>query len=330
MTVCENSRGVVACSYEDRKTHQIGLKVLCATMHRYSPSIPLKIATTSQDGELDAWLSRYKRCEQIRLVDGAGCGWDVKPTLLLQLLDEGWERVLWIDADIAANGDVLQLVPEDPNIFVASEPVPAAPNDSSAESTKALGLEIGREMPIVNSCFLHVSSSHRALLEDWAQCQQLEAYQEAQRKPPKQRPSYFVSDQDVLRGVLGSRKHAHVKVQRIRCGRDIVHCLGVRNYRIRDRLLNIGRGMPKLIHAHGPKKPWFEGHSEASQLQPYDYVVRSVADLMDGEEISWARVTSAKRRMFYWLTCRSPNLGGLPSALQTFGVDVLRRFGSRN
>lgn len=310
--IAEDKR-IVACSYEDRESNIVGLKVLAATLRKHAPGIRLKIATPLESPDLAQWIQGREGVELIPVPEGAGSGWDVKPALLAHLLDEGYERVIWLDADIAIARDISTFLPSDPAVLVGTEPVPFAPDKDSAIGTHALGLRVGRRVPIINSCFLHVSAMHRSLLEAWEEHSRNDQYLAAQRRPGTERPPHFVGGQDILRAVLGSEEFAHVRVHRLRCGRDVAHCLGVRTYRVRDQLANLGRGLPPLVHAQGKRKPWSPLASAGCELWPYSYAAREVAGELLEKERHWLRIRSLKRRIFYYATAGRPNLGSLPA-----------------
>lgn len=65
----------------------------------------------------------------------------------------------------------------------------------------------------------------------------------------------MLTDQDVLGALLGSTEFANIPVQFFRRGRDIIQHSSAQGYAPLDRIANLVRGMPPLIHSQCAK-PW--------------------------------------------------------------------------
>jgi hypothetical protein len=108
------------------------------------------------------WLSAYP---QVQLqADGLrdGYGWNVKPQAIMQLLDAGFDEVIWIDSDVFVTRDIRPLFrPLDEAVFVATEASCALDrndHDGAGRRAQLWQLSVGRVLPwaSLNSGILRV------------------------------------------------------------------------------------------------------------------------------------------------------------------------------
>jgi hypothetical protein len=68
-------------------------------------------------------------------------------------------------------------------------------------------------------------------------------------------PAHLRGDQDVLNALIGSAEFAHIPVQYLRSGIDVLYSGGALGYSLAERLRDLWKPMPPLIHGIG-QKPW--------------------------------------------------------------------------
>ena len=245
---------VIICTYEDRPTDLVGLQLLVASLGRHVPGVPIHVACPAPGEALARWLRARPGVTLDESRDDRLRGWNVKAGLLRRLLDAGHDDVLWIDADVIVTGDFRPLIP-DATTLVATEELCANGPKENRQRTEGWNLPVGRALPaLVNSAFLRVTPAHRPLLDAWIELLRTPAYEQAQRIPFEQRPPHMISDQDVLSALLGARDFAELPVKFIARGREIIHDISG-GYTPVDRVANVFRPMPPLVHAQG-YKPW--------------------------------------------------------------------------
>jgi hypothetical protein len=245
---------MIICTYEDRPSDLVGVQLLVSSLARHVPGVPVHVACPAPGAELARWLRASPGVTLDETRDDRLRGWNVKAGLLTRLLDAGHEEVLWIDSDVIVAGDFRSLIPDATSLVVTEELSSHGPKEARLR-TEGWNLPVGRALPhIVNSAFLRVTRAHRPLLDAWIALMLTDAYQEAQRLPFAQRPTHMISDQDVLCALLGAQAFAHLPVTFLARGRDIIHDISG-GYTPLQRLANLFRPMPPLVHAQGAK-PW--------------------------------------------------------------------------
>jgi hypothetical protein len=247
-------------------------------------------------------------------------GWDVKPWLLLEELNAGAEEALWLDDDMIVTRPISRLLAEFPRdcLIVAEE----WDRSSDVHASQFWGMRSMRPGPLLNACVVRAAQVHRALLERWLQLLDDPRYREAQSVPWERRPLHLASDGWVLTALLESEQFGHVPFDRMRMGPHIAQCAGSSGYRPLDRLLDLFRGLPPLIHGIG-RKPW-ERISEkgrayefltdlASDVSPYVLASRRVARDLDMSP-SWLEARTVPGAALRLLSGFHPALAGLPMA----------------
>jgi hypothetical protein len=325
----ENTMIVVA--YEDRISSAVGLKLMVLSVGRSMPDVPIDLTCPKISTEVGAWLEgtglTNVRVRPSR--EWKGEGWSVKPGKMLELLDEGHEEVVWIDTDIVANDDFRGLLrglsPE--SVAVGQEFRARRPEWTRIRTTR-WGLDFARELPHpMNLGFMRVTPAHRPLILKWQSLMETPRFLDAMKLPIAQRPPESTTDQDVFCALLGSSEFAHLPVHYLKSGDDIIQNSGANGYHVVERLRNVWRGLPPLIHMLGREKPWdyptvpspsrnprdyFE--LVCIELSPYVTVSRRFIDQL-GEPAPWLRVRTAAGKAFGLGSLGHHSLQGLPLAI---------------
>jgi hypothetical protein len=316
---------MVVCSYEDRRSDLVGLRLLVSSLGRHLPGVPVVVGCPEPGAELERWLRARPGVTLDKTRDARLGGWNVKAGLLARLLEAGHEEVLWIDSDVVVARDFRGLV-TDATSLVATEEISRGGARESRARAEGWGLPVARELPaLVNSAFLRVTRAHAPLVAAWIALLQSPAYEAAQALPFAARPKHMISDQDVLTALLCSRDFVHVDVKLLARGRDVIHDING-GYPATARIANLFRPMPPLVHAQG-LKPWrFEDKPALlrepsryyrfvqAECSPYRYVARQYDDGL-GERPAFFEVRSLAARVVGLLMGGNPHLHGLPHAV---------------
>jgi len=306
---------MIVCTYEDRPSALVGLKLLILSLAHHCPQLQIHLYTPLREKNFSEWLEKQSNVVMKKLPDIRNTGWDIKPGLLLDLLNEGFENVIWLDSDIIVNrnfrptmeafqGDVLIAVEE--HLWVTGH--------NSPQRTLYLGLELGRIFPItINTCILRVTPYHRDLIGAWNSYLLRDDYKKSQSQSFDDRPWYLGSDQDILAGLLGSTDFADIPVKQLKSGANVAHCFCGYGYSVIDRIKNLFRGLPDFVHAQGPK-PWEIPEALFSELSPYCYAAAHYKDYLD-EPAKWMEVKSGMARFFNFIALSNPNLRDFPLAV---------------
>ncbi|MDB5311156.1 MAG: hypothetical protein JWO38_5358 [Gemmataceae bacterium] len=248
------------CLAEDRVTEEVGLRFAVASLARACPSARAVIFRPSPAADFRAWLGRYERVKLVTETLPGGASWNCKPHALLRLLEDA-DEVVWVDSDMIVTRDPSYLFDRlGPGELVGTEEPPSHHNQGWALRTAGWRLAPGRDSPVtLNSSIVRVTRAHIPLLRRWGELQENPAYLAAQRAPFSERPPYFMGGQDVLNALLGSAEFAHVPVQYLRIGKEIIHCGGALGYPLGRRLGGLGRRVPPFLHAIAGK-PWVVFH----------------------------------------------------------------------
>ena len=179
----------------------------------------------------------------------------------MQLLDAGFDEVIWIDSDMLVTRDIRPLFHAlDEAVFVATEHT-CSPDrydhDGAGLRAQLWQLPVGRILPTpLNSGVLRATRRHYRLMERWWELLQSDEYQTCQRNREwLKRPIHMQGDQDVLTALLSSTEFAHIPLRALRRGKDIVQFDGVWGYTTAERTRNLLGDGPTFIHSMGCK-PW--------------------------------------------------------------------------
>jgi len=305
------------CTYEDRPSCLVGIRLLVLSMRRYMPAARLTVWVPSAPPDFAEWLERQ---EQVTLISAAVPlgGWDVKPFVLLRMLEDDPRGVAWVDSDV--------LVARDPSSFfhdldeetlvIAEEPRRSDSLPGIHRRAAEMNMPVGRRLPNgLNTCVLRVTHRHRPLLQTWSNLLADDAYRRAQTLPHALRPLSMFSDQEVLSGLLASTSYSHVPLRILRRGRDVIQSLESFGYSTTERLVNtLRRSMPPLIHAQGAK-PWNGVPKPSAELSPYCWAAAQYRSDLGDREPSWLAPRSVTGRLLETMAMGNPHLRGLPLAL---------------
>jgi hypothetical protein len=309
------------CLYEDRAANLVGVKLLILSLARHEPHWTIRLFAPDAPAPFRAWAStRANVRPNYDPVAGAD-GWNVKPRLLRQLLEEGRDRLLWLDSDLIASAALPSILKNSSaETLIVAEEEPWQRFAGSLYRTPSWGLDRGRTVATsVNSCVVRVSHHHYELMKDWEELLARPDYQQMQQLPWHERPFTMIGDQDALCALVGSRKYSGLQVRFLRQGRDVAHCFNEDGYTCGDRLHHAFRGLPALLHAQG-EKPWKQGAGRKLHLElsPYSYAAAVYANDLDPSERSWIYPHSRTGRLLSFTALGEPNLAGfIPAMLRT-------------
>ncbi len=301
-------------TYEDRPSDCVGLKLLAASILKSTGSHTLICFCPTGFVAFRKWATQHPRLI-VRDSDELGVrGWEVKPTLLLKLLDDGIAQPIWVDSDIVMSRPISE------KLFAIHGRELLATEENSSHSNVAVNraelshLISARQLhrPL-NSGVLRVSEVHRSLLQAWAERMSRPDFQTAQQNDSVPRPTHLAGDQDVLEALLCSREYADIPVRELKAGIEIAQCWFVSGFAFRHRLRALLFGLPPIVHALGIK-PWRVNGNRltalAAELHPYNRVARRLADGID-EDMPWSRPKTGVARILTILGCGSAVLPGI-------------------
>jgi hypothetical protein len=334
----KTDKRTILCIHEDREHCLPGAKLSVLSLREHCPNLPIVVSCPNVPSAFADWLSRVPRVELASYPETLNCAWNIKPTVLLRLLQDGYSEAIWVDSDIVAARDVMTpLTRLDADIFGATQETYWGQNQGGVVRTVAWGLKPGREMPCtVNSGVLRVTTAHLELLKDWEQMLKHPIYLRAQTLPWYERPLHMIGDQEVLTALLGSQEYSDVSLSLLRRGVEIAQCMGPGGFTPWERINAFRTDFPGLVHSMGSKpwtkaaqpprfrlnaaslRAWYEHlHME---LTPYISVARQYASALE-EDVQWTEHSSIAGKILKWLAFSDPILQGLPLAL----IDAVAR-----
>lgn len=322
------------CIYEDRKEDYVAVKLLVLSILNTHPEARIFLM-----GENCSKLQIPKDfcSEQIfRVPDFTPKlhGWNTKPEALLYLLEQGLERVYWLDSDLLFVRELPErILFPDPSTIIVAEETHSVGRQGSGLRTSAWGLQPGRTLyGTANSCVLSVSTHHVDLLGEYRDMLSSDAYRSSMQEAFHLRPLHMAGDQDVLTALLGSHNYADLEIVWIQAGREIAQCFRADGFSVSDRIACLLGRTPSLIHAQGPK-PWREYACRPVylELSPYRYAALQYAQSLEPEESAWLPLT--RNLAMFWDTLFMGNacLSGIPATI-TYRVErrwrqLLRKLG---
>jgi hypothetical protein len=321
------------CVNEDREAWEPSLRVVLASLGLHCPGRAISLFYPFANEAFRRWLSGYP---QVRLqADGLrnGYGWNVKPQAILQLLDAGFDEVIWIDSDMFVTRDIRPLFDGlDEAVFVATEQTCALDrndHDGAGRRAQLWDLAVGRVLPnALNSGVLRVTKRHYPLMKRWWELLQSEEYQMWQRKEKDmgKRPIHMQGDQDVLTALLTSTEFAHIPLKTLRRSKHIVQFDGVWGYTTAERLRNLLGDGPTFIHSMGCK-PWVARWKSARHIGLTEYLKMVYVDVSPytlasskfkkdlGCDTNWIGAHYRFSAILRALAMQHPVLTGLPMAV---------------
>jgi hypothetical protein len=316
-TLVSASPPPVICTFEDRVALEPGVRLLLLSLERHCPTATVILFATRPATLATLLSSRPHRnlCIQYVEIPESLRGWAVKPYVLLKAL-ESRDQVYWIDTDIIVGRGIDEVLARYPleSLLVAQEPKAEAA--IGPEKAIAWGLTPRRKFRTgVNSCFIRARLLHRPLLRAWLEVLTSPSFMAAQELPDFKRPLHAVSDQDVLDALLCSDRFSDVPVEFIRAGSDIAQCFRADGYTTGERLRNLFRRLPPMVHCQGGKT-WLrvDQRTLPMDVSPYNAAARDYRDCLSGDT-TWMFPRSAIGKMLEVAFAGHPSLTGLPPAL---------------
>lgn len=326
----------VVCIAEDRKSCEPALKLLLVSLNRHNAGTPVVVFYPAADREFIEWVKVLESENiSVRKTWPRGLhGWNVKPHLMLELLNDGNEEILWIDSDILVTGNVFVAIGDlADDTLVTSEECLQNQNETKAIRARLWGFSVKREFQFpLNSGVMRVTRHHLPLLVRWKELLESPNYQNAQRLPMNIRPRHQFSDQDVLTALLCSDKFHDIPIKILRRGRDIIQYYGEMGFTLAERVVCMLKGMPTFLHQQG-SKPWLADPDEKPKglrgrlviayldLSPY---TTAVMGLSAAPLPSWTRARSKLSSVLRLIGFGYPQLTGLPLAI-VFDLERLAR-----
>jgi len=315
------------------------LILMAESLCRVDKEVSLHLTVPAAPASVRAWAERRPEVILTTVRPEGVAGWYVKPSLLLQELDEGWPAAVWLDTDMIVTHPISRMLEQFPSDYLivaqewaVGEAIPMSP---------FWGSPLERSVPWINACFIRATQAHRPLLERYLEMSNDPRFIKVQTLPYVRRPHPLRGDTPLMIALLQSAEFAHVPYDYLRLGRDIAQCAGSSGYRPHHRMLDLFRGLPPLIHCVG-HKPWKSRQDGgrihqyllnlADDLSPYVLAAHGIAtDLHMAPE--WLDARTSLGAMLRRLTAYHPAMAGLPLAtLQSLqlGIGQMVRFSKRN
>lgn len=338
---------VIVCIHEDRHSHLVGLKLAVLSIGAYSPQFKIIISCPNPPTDLVRWVSKLNNVEIISHPELANLNWNIKPSLLLKLLDKGYDSVIWVDSDIIFNNKILADIAKysTESLVVTEEPYWGQFQGGSFR-TLAWGLTLGRELKCtVNSGIVRVTQNHVSLLQAWCQMLNHPLYLSVQKMPAIQRPLHMIGDQEVLTALICSNIFKDIPVVMLKRGVDIAQCFGAAGYTPFERIKNfLSFKTPAMFHAMGAKPylrenqpPYLLNKNNSVlknlrnyyeyvslEISPYLVIARKYSNQLD-EDADWMRSKTVAAKLLNILSFNSANLIGLPISIIDSFTKRLRR-----
>lgn len=313
------------CTFEDRKTHWIGLKFLSLSLEKYCTNFHLTIFISYDSYELSSWIENNCKYVSLRVHEFYNTGWNIKPEVLLLMLNEGHQEVVWLDSDIIFVQNIQNIAKNlSPETLLICQD--ALRNSREKERTNFFNLKIKRELgESINTSFIrvHNNKQHLDLLKEWARLMTTKEYKKNQSLPRNQRPSYMVGDQDVLEAILASDLHfnpASIPIKYLYTGKEHITAIVPHAFSILERLKTFfGFNKPYIINSQGGVKPWKAKNwgnglltTPIWQLHPYIELVKGYKPLLEEDFISEISSYSIISNFCRVITINNPYLQGIP------------------
>jgi len=305
-------------------------------LSRHNAGTPVVVFYPPADQEFINWVKTLdlENISVCRTWPRGASGWNVKPHMMLALLDEGYREIFWIDSDVLVTGNVPAAIGRLPgDILVAAEECLQNQDEAKGLRARLCGFLVKREFAFpLNSGVMRVTQDHVPLLFRWRELLESPQYQDAQRQPINIRPRHMLSDQDVLTALLCSEEFHDVPVKILRRGHDIIQCYGEMGFTLAERVICMVRGLPTFLHQQG-SKPWHADPNEKLtglrgrfviayfDLSPYTIVARN---LNPGPIPGWMQPRTKLSSLLRAIGFRYPPLTGLPLAI-VFDLERLAR-----
>lgn len=339
----KNTKRSIICIHEDRADCLTGVKLSILSLRERCPGFPIVVSCPTVPVSFAEWLDHIPNVTLFSYPETQNCSHNVKPTVLLRLLEEGYPEVIWVDSDIIVHRDILTPLTEGSTVtFGAAEETYWGQNQGGVVRTVAWGLTPGREMPCtVNSGVLRVTTEHLGLLNAWQLMLNHPVYVRAQALPSSERPLHMLTDQEVLTALLGSQEYSKIPLALLKRGVDIAQCFGPGGFTPWERLIALRSGLPGLVHSMG-NKPWTKKPQPPPfklgaaslrhyyeylhlELTPYVSVARRYGPALK-EDLQWMELASIPAKLMAVITLNGAILREFPLSLIDAVARSLRRW----
>ncbi len=340
-------QGPIICIHEDRPNNLIGLKLAVLSVMRHSPELSVLISCPYPPESLCQWVESFGQVQLASFPELGKLGWNIKPVLLLHLLEAGASEIIWLDSDIIVNGGILStLICCNPDRLVATEETYWGQKNGGTLRTVAWGLTPGRELPsTINTGLVRVTRHHIPLIKAWKLLCSHPSFVHVQGLPWYERPLHMVGDQDLLTALVGSTEFSDLDILLLKRGMDIAQCFGPAGFTPIERIKRLSVGLPPLIHAMGPK-PWNKPLPSPAIRDPEKPLLKSLRDYYSylslevspyvpmarqyreelEDETHWMELTSPLGKLMATVMGHDPILQGLPLSVFDALARRLRRY----
>ena len=330
---------MIICIAEDRASETTAVKLLLLSLTQHCPDIPIVLTFPPASPSFMRWLESLPQVTLRTKAVVMNQGWNIKPYLLLSLLNEGYDDICWLDSDILVANDFRPLLQKlSPETVMICEEALYGGHADHGQRTSAWQLPVGREIPFtLNTGVLRITRQHQGLLQRWCNLLGSPEYLQAQRQFWYERPAHLVGDQDVLTALLGSSEFSNVPLHILRRGAGVIQYFGFSAYTLQERWQTLRHGLPLFIHCQG-WKPWHikQGHTGDQlkqrlqksyiELSPYMQLARDLRYQLD-EQPDWLVSISWTSRISHLVGFYHPALVGLPLAIVFDAVRWLKNMG---
>ncbi len=244
------------CLSEDRE--DIGLRLAIVTLREFCPDETVYLYRPSSSPAFLEWLKAFPSVKLIPMLPQGAKYWNCKPHVLIPLLEDGCEEVIWLDSDIILARNPSYLFDNlAPDVLVGTEEPMRSPNQGSAVRATGWKFRLGRNYPVtLNTCVLRATKCHLPLLRKWKELLHNQEYVYWQEQAIYERPVHMMSDQDVLNALIGSKDYESAQVRYLREGRDVIHAGGALGHSLSARFAGLFHRIPPFIHG-AAGKPWY-------------------------------------------------------------------------
>src|SRR5262249_1594869 len=118
----EMNLSTVVCVHDDRSNCLTGVKLSVLSLRDKCPHLSILVSCPDPPRSFVEWLDSVSDVRLIRLPETKNQSWNIKPTVLIRLLQEGFGEVIWVDSDIVVHHDVItQLVDQSEEMLCATQ-----------------------------------------------------------------------------------------------------------------------------------------------------------------------------------------------------------------
>lgn len=320
------TKGPSIVCYEDRANHETGVKLLLLSLREYHPTIDIHAFMPNVTPSFLEWVERHDVTIHTHCPFPQN-GFNIKPSLLTWGLNQGYQRVIFLDSDIVLARKLPEYVFNAPiNLLIVAESSPLYDVHTRAR-TDCWQFKLGRTfLNDPTGCFISISDHQRPLLSDWVALLSEKRYIDEQKKPLSKRNIALRGDDELLVALLGSFKYRNQPIKLLSSTRVIAQCGTPGSYTVYARLRAMLLKKPALVHAIG-QKPWLCNQSQDNKsfTSPYSVTARKYHNEMD-EPTDWmvkpSSLTLSKWTQFFY---NSSSMASLPAAFR----DECSRIGLR-